>query len=133
MRSHSRNNGRGPQRRDLLSSTQLFIPEADEQNAETETKPTIIAKPKQATNHNNAMNQSIRVDIEKLDSFMNLVSELVIYRTRLEEINEDLQRSELREPLEQVSRIATDLQELVLKNPHAAPQRCHESVRQNDP
>ena len=90
-------------------------PEADEQNAETEIKPTIIAKPKQATNHNNAMNQSIRVDIEKLDSFMNLVSELVIYRTRLEEINEDLQRSELREPLEQVSRIATDLQELVLK------------------
>jgi len=61
------------------------------------------------------MNQSIRVDIEKLDSFMNLVSELVIYRTRLEEINEELQRSELREPLEQVSRIATDLQDLVLK------------------
>ena len=93
----------------------VLRPEADEHNAETEIKPTIIAKPKQAANHSNAMNQSIRVDIEKLDSFMNLVSELVIYRTRLEEINEDLQRSELREPLEQVSRIATDLQELVLK------------------
>jgi two-component system chemotaxis sensor kinase CheA len=90
-------------------------PEADEHNAETEIKATITAKPKQAANHSNSMNQSIRVDIEKLDSFMNLMSELVIYRTRLEEINEDLQRSELREPLEQVSRIATDLQELVLK------------------
>lgn len=93
----------------------VLQPETDEQNADGELKTASKEKPKPATNHSNAMNQSIRVDIEKLDSFMNLVSELVIYRTRLEEINEDLQRLELREPLEQVSRIATDLQELVLK------------------
>lgn len=93
----------------------VLQPETDEQNAEAELKTTSKEKSKPTNNHNNAMNQSIRVDIEKLDSFMNLVSELVIYRTRLEEINEDLQRPELREPLEQVSRIATDLQDLVLK------------------
>lgn len=90
-------------------------PEADGQDEEPEKLEEKKEKPKQVANHSNSMNQSIRVDIEKLDSFMNLVSELVIYRTRLEEINEELQRSELREPLEQVSRIATDLQDLVLK------------------
>lgn len=91
------------------------LPEADGQDEEPEKLEEKKEKPKQVANHSNSMNQSIRVDIEKLDSFMNLVSELVIYRTRLEEVNEDLQRPELREPLEQVSRIATDLQELVLK------------------
>lgn len=101
-------------RTDTAVVAAVLQPEVNEP-VEKEIKETIIAKPKQASNHSNAMNQSIRVDIEKLDSFMNLVSELVIYRTRLEEINEDLQRTELREPLEQVSRIATDLQDLVLK------------------
>ena len=30
--------------------------------------------------------QSVRVDLERIDKFMNMVSELVIYRTRLEQI-----------------------------------------------
>ncbi|WP_034552195.1 chemotaxis protein CheA [Carnobacterium funditum] len=62
-----------------------------------------------------AMNHSIRVDIDKLDTFMNLVSELVIYRTQLEDFSTQLQSAELNEPLEQVARISSELQELVLK------------------
>ena len=59
-------------------------------------------------------NQTIRVDLSKLDNFMNLVSELVIYRTRLEDLS-DSQSSEIKEPLEHVARITSDLQDLVLK------------------
>jgi len=59
--------------------------------------------------------QSIRVDLSRLDNFMNLVSELVIYRTRLEELSTQYKATEINEPLEQVARITSDLQDLVMK------------------
>ncbi|MFZ7120908.1 MAG: chemotaxis protein CheW [Eubacteriaceae bacterium] len=65
------------------------------------------------TVHN--INQSIRVDLSRLDSFMNLVSELVIYRTRLEDLSSQYKTTEINEPLEHVGRITSDLQDLVLK------------------
>ncbi len=64
---------------------------------------------------NQGMNQYIRVDLKKLDNFMNLVSELVIYRTRLENVSERENVMEIREPLENVARITTELQDLVLQ------------------
>lgn len=60
------------------------------------------------------INQSIRVDIDKLDTFMNLVSELVIYRTQLEEIGRQTGNKNLEETLSHVSRITNELQSLVL-------------------
>ncbi|WP_314061216.1 chemotaxis protein CheA [uncultured Vagococcus sp.] len=60
-------------------------------------------------------NQSIRVELSKLDSFMNLVSELVVYRTRLENLSAQTNGTEIKEPLEQVARITSELQDLVLK------------------
>ncbi len=65
--------------------------------------------------NNNSQKASIRVNIDRLDSFMNLVSELVIYRTRLEDINSRSNNLEIGEPLEQVAKITSELQDLVLK------------------
>lgn len=65
--------------------------------------------------HKSKINQSVRVDIHRLDNFMNLVSELVISRTRLEQISHSHRLKDLHETLEQVARITTDLQDLVLK------------------
>ncbi|MCC5895749.1 MAG: chemotaxis protein CheA [Alkalibacterium sp.] len=62
-----------------------------------------------------AAKQTIRVDLSRLDQFMNLVSELVIHRTRLEDVSEKNHLQELTEPLTQVGRITTELQELVLQ------------------
>ncbi|MBL4938020.1 chemotaxis protein CheA [Clostridium sp. YIM B02515] len=59
--------------------------------------------------------QSVRVDLERLDNFMNMVSELVIHRTRLEQIGSTLRMAELNETLEQVARTTSDLQDLVMK------------------
>ncbi|WP_459478727.1 chemotaxis protein CheW [Clostridium saccharoperbutylacetonicum] len=59
--------------------------------------------------------QSVRVDLERIDNLMNMVSELVIYRTRLEQIVNVQKSQELNETLEQVGRTTSDLQDLVMK------------------
>lgn len=61
------------------------------------------------------IHQSVRVDLERLDKFMNMVSELVINRTRLEQISSNYKLNELNETLEQVARTTSDLQDLVMK------------------
>lgn len=61
------------------------------------------------------VHQSVRVDLERLDKFMNLVGELVIHRTRLEQISGSHKLNDLHETLEQVGRITSDLQDLVMK------------------
>ncbi|HSN59083.1 MAG TPA: chemotaxis protein CheA [Clostridiaceae bacterium] len=58
---------------------------------------------------------SVRVDLNKLDMFMNRVSELVICRTRLEQIGCFDGTGELDDTLEMIARATTDLQELVMK------------------
>jgi two-component system chemotaxis sensor kinase CheA len=58
--------------------------------------------------------KSIRVDIDKLDQLMNLFSELIIDRGRLEQISRGSQIAELTETVEHMTRISTDLQGLIL-------------------
>ncbi|PPK49475.1 chemotaxis protein CheA [Clostridium algidicarnis] len=71
-------------------------------------------KESDSTNHKKT-HQSVRVDLERLDKFMNMVSELVIHRTRLEQISTSYKLLELNETLEQVARTTSDLQDLVMK------------------
>ncbi|WP_078576353.1 chemotaxis protein CheA [Salipaludibacillus agaradhaerens] len=59
-------------------------------------------------------NKTIRVNIDRLDSLMNLFEELVIDRGRLEQISSDLKSSELTETVEHMSRISGDLQNIIL-------------------
>ena len=58
--------------------------------------------------------KSIRVDIDKLDHLMNLFSELIIDRGRLEQIARQSNLSDLTETVEHMTRISTDLQGLIL-------------------
>ena len=59
--------------------------------------------------------QSVRVELERLDKFMNMVSELVIHRTRLQQISSVHKLDDLNETLEQVGRATSELQDLVMK------------------
>lgn len=59
--------------------------------------------------------QTVRVDITKLDNLMNLVGELVINKTRLEQIMKTGQVTSLGETVEQIERITSDLQNVVMK------------------
>lgn len=92
----------------------------EEPKQEVKTKqPTI--KPKELEGkseekkQHKKVHQSVRVDLERLDKFMNMVSELVIHRTRLEQISTNYKSTELNETLEQVARTTSDLQDLVMK------------------
>ena len=59
--------------------------------------------------------QSVRVDIERLDDLLNLVGELVINKTRLAQIGLNNKLTELVETMEQMERVTTDLQNVVMK------------------
>lgn len=59
--------------------------------------------------------QSVRVDIDKLDTLLNLVGELVINKTRLEQIGITHRLVDLVETIEQMDRVTTDLQAVVMK------------------
>lgn len=59
-------------------------------------------------------NKTIRVNIERLDILMNLFEELVIDKGRLEQIAQDLNHPELSETVEKMSRVSSDLQNIIL-------------------
>jgi len=59
--------------------------------------------------------QSVRVNIARLDTLMNLVGELVINRTRLAQIASSSNIPDLREALDQTSRLTAELQDEVMK------------------
>ena len=82
--------------------------------AKVETKQPAAKKSTQKKEVKKA-HQSVRVDLERIDNLMNMVSELVIYRTRLEQIVNVHKSQELNETLEQVGRTTSDLQDLVMK------------------
>ncbi|GLC32315.1 chemotaxis protein CheA [Clostridium omnivorum] len=84
-------------------------------NKEASAKDTVRETSKDNSSVHKKSHQSVRVDLERLDKFMNMVSELVIHRTRLEQISSNYRLGELNETLEQVARTTSDLQDLVMK------------------
>lgn len=74
-----------------------------------------VEKQEKKRENNKKAHQSVRVDLQRIDKLMNMVSELVIYRTRLEQIVINDKSQELIETLEQVERTTSDLQDLVMK------------------
>jgi two-component system chemotaxis sensor kinase CheA len=89
-----------------------MIPKKDNSTNAGSITPKDINKETPAHKKNH---QSVRVDLERLDKFMNMVSELVINRTRLEQISSNHKLTDLNETLEQVARNTSDLQDLVMK------------------
>lgn len=89
------------------------VKKIEEKKEEVKEKPKNVAK--KTPNKSSKAHQSVRGDLERLDKLMNMVSELVIHRTRLEQVNNDNRFMELNEILEQVARTTSDLQDLVMK------------------
>ena len=59
--------------------------------------------------------QSLRVEIEKMDTLMNLMAELVISRSQINGVLKEFSIKEVDESLSQLSRITLDLQNIVMK------------------
>lgn len=66
------------------------------------------------TKSSHATSKTIRVNIERLDILMNLFEELVIDRGRLQSIAAELNHNELNESVERMSRVSSDLQNIIL-------------------
>ncbi|TAH60464.1 MAG: chemotaxis protein CheA, partial [Gottschalkiaceae bacterium] len=61
------------------------------------------------------MGKTVRVDIDRLDNLMNLVSELIIIKTRLEGIDTESKDQNMTEAVEYLERITTSLHDAVMK------------------
>lgn len=93
--------------------------------AKSETAPAVQAKKddkkpaaKPKTGSKPVVNRSVRVDIEKLDVLMNLVSELIIAKNGLISTNSDGEGSSsqsFNEQIEYLERVTTNLHESVMK------------------
>jgi two-component system, chemotaxis family, sensor kinase CheA len=71
-------------------------------------------KSEQTKEKNQALNKTIRVNINRLDDLMNLFEELVIDRGRLEQIAEEVDHKDLKETVERMSRVSGNLQGIIL-------------------
>lgn len=98
------------------------ISEADTNSKNTETSKAVPGDEKEKTvraaaktNTTPAASKTIRVDIERLDVLMNLFSELLIDRSRLEQLSNELEHTDLIETVAHMSRVSSDLQNIVLK------------------
>ncbi|MFU1715171.1 chemotaxis protein CheA [Bacillus amyloliquefaciens] len=87
------------------------VKEAPVKKAEKQPKPQ--AKTEEQPKHHSG-SKTIRVNIERLDSSMNLFEELVIDRGRLEQIAKEIDHNELTETVERLTRISGDLQSIIL-------------------
>ncbi|TCU72675.1 two-component system chemotaxis sensor kinase CheA [Tissierella praeacuta] len=59
--------------------------------------------------------KTVRVDIDRLDNLMNLVSELIIIKTRMDDLSEKSTGENMTEAIEYLERITTNLHDAVMK------------------
>ncbi|WP_134686217.1 chemotaxis protein CheA [Brevibacillus migulae] len=107
----------------LIKTVEVTTPQVQVEEAKKETAAAQAVEKKPAAEANAApagaakkvsTGKTIRVDIERLDILMNLFSELVIDRGRLEQLSREIGRGELSETVEHMSRISGDLQNIIL-------------------
>lgn len=101
------------------------LPKSDSiSNVETKNKAEKVEKVKEKVTKKDqnvdskkkagAINKTVRVDINKLDNLMNLVSELIIIKTRLHDITVIEDIHDLRDSVEYLERITTSLHNSVM-------------------
>jgi two-component system chemotaxis sensor kinase CheA len=90
-------------------------------SAVTETektqKPSTTLEVKKAVEQTKPVSavQSIRIEMDKLDHFMNLIGELVISKGRLAQISKDHQMEDLTDTIDTIDRLTTELQDNIMQ------------------
>lgn len=88
------------------------------QNVQSEIKPSAVQQvgaKKDQEGDKNKTSKTVRVDIDRLDNLMNLVSELIIIKTRLDDLDSHQNRHNMGEAVEYLERITTSLHDAVMK------------------
>ncbi|MDK2798560.1 MAG: two-component system, chemotaxis family, sensor kinase CheA [Clostridiales bacterium] len=103
--------------KEVSSQPQQNIPEKilpeKEENLQTEEEKDTPKAENQTTKPRTG--KTVRVDIGRLDNLMNLVSELIIIKTRLEDIEVTDSNQDYGEAVEYLERITTNLHDAVMK------------------
>ncbi|WMM26600.1 chemotaxis protein CheA [Tissierella sp. MB52-C2] len=81
----------------------------------TNTSPQKNDKNEKSSGHQGKVGKTVRVDIERLDNLMNLVSELIIIKTRMDDLSEKTTGENITETIEYLERITTSLHDAVMK------------------
>lgn len=89
-------------------------PKVVEQKVE-EVKPKAEAPQQAKASQKSKTSKTVRVDIDRLDNLMNLVSELIIVKTSMEEHDSDKGKSGMADAVEYLERITTSLHDAVMK------------------
>ena len=87
------------------------IVEEDKKDANTNTE----KNEKVVQSHAAKVGKTVRVDIDRLDNLMNLVSELIIIKTRMDDLSENSTGENMTEAIEYLERITTNLHDAVMK------------------
>lgn len=84
---------------------------------EAKKEPVVKDSDKKSNNNkvNSKVGKTVRVDIDRLDNLMNLVSELIIIKTRMDDVNSSSNTGEISETIEYLERITTSLHDAVMK------------------
>lgn len=85
-----------------------------DQSSNESVKPSLSKQKTKGNNGFKKTSKTLRVDIERLDTLMNLVSELIIIKTRLEDIKDNNHQAQ-RETIEYLERITSSLHDAVMK------------------
>lgn len=117
----SEKKARETEKEEVSSKEEVGIPKAEglgEQkpdNTSEEVKKDIV-KPevKKSVKNSSKIGKTVRVDIDRLDNLMNLVSELIIIKTRLEDTG-STDQGNMGEAVEYLERITTSLHDAVMK------------------
>jgi two-component system chemotaxis sensor kinase CheA len=93
---------------------------SNKKDTETKGLQNEFVKQEKAKNNQNKnlklkTSKTVRVDIDRLDNLMNLVSELIIIKTRLEDIEDSKTKQNMIEAVEYLERITTSLHDAVMK------------------
>ncbi|SDW27164.1 chemotaxis protein CheA [Paenibacillus sp. CF384] len=110
--------GAASQSAPVAAASPMYAAQVEVNAARSQTAATTMAAAPavaQASTAANNVSRTIRVDIERLDALMNLFSELLIDRVRLEQLASEIRRNELTETVEHMTRVSSDLQNIVLK------------------
>ena len=105
----------------VKEETEVAVKEEPKANAETQAVPAqseASKAPKKAAGKAPVVNRTVRVDIEKLDVLMNLVSELIIAKNSLVSFgsgDNQSNGSEFNEQIEYLESVTTNLHESVMK------------------
>lgn len=104
-----------PQPRQQTVDAETLEPEAAAPGEKLNLKATKDSDADKAAQAKGKTSKTVRVDIDRLDNLMNLVSELIIIKTRLEDYGGEGSHQNSQEAVEYLERITTSLHDAVMK------------------